>query len=545
MATLNYNELTGQSVSELQYEHSHKIPSNITNLHRQIEKQAVSEYPVLLETQNTLLSLSTNLNKLQSLLQKDTSNTSSTTVKNDGLVFDSLQEFKSSLDQFQNSDQLYQNKKQSNKLSLENFKQLASLLEIPQLTETCVRNDLYGEALELDDALRNMCRNNPDLEIVEKLKNETQQCVAWLTNKLISTLKSRTCNVPVCLKNVSYLRRMQVCHSEKELRILFLQCRSHHLQEKLMSQPLQPNIDQERIYDTLSHITDTLKTQMFEIIMQYQAVFPTSQSQQQQQQQIQTPVPATPSTPSMNESAAIFGSEDVDVILSSCTVHMVQLYLPVLQYHLQRYGKGTLTGESCAKLLEQIMYCGHRLARLGADFRPIVAQMFVERVIRVFEEGCKDAVSRFSKSMSDYRWSQSLNKVTPSPSVPVNSFEEGINNTPPKVLLSHLPLAELLNDGLIMLNELRHCCPMECRAQLIQIFCDHLLVGVCETMVNVSQSYPFDDREKIVLKNLCKMVNVDLLRYLVGCFERIIKEPIMEDERVVNCLQTLTILGTQ
>jgi hypothetical protein len=524
-SVLKYGGLTGQSVSELQYEHSHKLPNSVTNLQRQIERYSVQEYPVFLQTQSTLTSLSSHLGQLQAALQKDFQNTSA--PKNDGKCFETLQDFKASLETFQNSDQLYQSKKHSNKLALDNFGHLVSLLEIPQLTETCVRNDLYTEALELDNAVKNMCRGNPDLILVEQLKNETQKCISWLINKLLSTLRSRACNVPVCIKVVGLLRRMQVCRSERELRIMFLQSRCYYIQDRL-KRSLGRVQEDERAYDFLSSITDAVKTQMFDIIMQYQSSFTLTQQQQL-------------SSPSTLDSSGSF--DDNDDVLPSCTVHLLYDYLQILSHHLQKCDQSALNGESCAKLLEHSMYCGHRLAKIGADFRPTISQMFIERVIRFFQINMKDAVHRFSHSMQNYRWqapSKTLN-------LQQQQHQDGNNEvlSPPRSLLAHLPLAELLNDGLSALNELRHCCPMECRTNLIRIFCDEFLTEVVQVLLSVSETYPFDDRERSVFRSVCKLVNVDLVRYLVNCFERTVNEHVMGDERIITCTQTLATLASQ
>ncbi len=517
-SVLKYGELTGQSVNELQYEHSHRLPNTVVNLQRQIERYSVQEYPVFLQTQTTLQSLSANLEKLQASLQKDQSS-----LKNDGPCFQTLNDFKSSLESFQNSEQVYQGKKQSNKLALDNFSHLLSLLEIPQLTETCVRNDLYTEALDLDIAVKNMCRGNPDLTLVEQLKNETQQCISWLINKLMNTLRSRSCNVPTCIKIVGLLRRMQVCRNERELRIMFLQCRSTYLQERLL-RALNHLQEDERAYDYLSSLIDAFKTQLFGIITQYQASFTITQKD------------------ALSSPSTLDTSEEGDDVLPSCTVHLIQYFVQILSNHLTKCEQSALSGENCAKLLERTMYCGHGLAKLGADFRPIVAQMFIERVIRIFELNAKDAVLRFSHAIQNHRW-QPPNRVltsTPSPHQQENDLF-----APPKSLLAHLPLAELLNDGLSALNELRQCCPVECRTNLARIFCDEFLVGVVRVLVSISESYPFDDRERSVFRSLCKLVNVDLVRYLVACFERTINESVMGDERVKSCTKTLTMLASQ
>ncbi len=50
--------------------------------------------------------------------------------------------------------------------------QLLELLELPQLMETCVRQQLYDEALQLDQYARSMKARHPEIKILHQLARE-------------------------------------------------------------------------------------------------------------------------------------------------------------------------------------------------------------------------------------------------------------------------------------------------------------------------------------------------------------------------------------
>ena len=60
--------------------------------------------------------------------------------------------------------------------------------------------------------------------------------------------------------------------------------------------------------------------------------------------------------------------------------HRVTLYLQLLTVHLARVDEGG----GLASVLEHCMYCGMSLARVGLDFRPLLAPVFEGCVLDLF-----------------------------------------------------------------------------------------------------------------------------------------------------------------
>ena len=62
--------------------------------------------------------------------------------------------------------------------------------------------------------------------------------------------------------------------------------------------------------------------------------------------------------------------------------HRVSLYLAALGRHLPRIGEGG----SLASVLEHCMYCGMSLARVGLDFRGLLAPIFEACILNLFSK---------------------------------------------------------------------------------------------------------------------------------------------------------------
>jgi hypothetical protein len=100
---------------------------------------------------------------------------------------------------------------------------LVELLEVPQLTETCVRSGNYEEALDLISSVAKLSVVHPDIVAVQRLASEVAECRSHLLEQLTAKLSSSV-SLPECLRCVSYMRRVAV-FSELELRRRFLVCR--------------------------------------------------------------------------------------------------------------------------------------------------------------------------------------------------------------------------------------------------------------------------------------------------------------------------------
>lgn len=576
----------------------------------------------------------------------------------------------------------YHANKQRNTMALSCVNEMNRILEIPNLVERCIKSGNWSEALDLDDCTRHMVRQNHDLEIVSRvIRKRTEQliCQSLLTRSstfseltnghsssavggqtttthLLEKLSSKECNkVPMCLKIVSHIRRLQLCRSERELRTLFLQCRLSHVQSRLLNVEKEfekrimsshasmmmmrsmtknnastsmttttmmtnanrmggqqeknhllnmiammmkmdnnnssignssistiMNVNNESLaYEFLSQLTDTLKVESFNMISQYHAVFPNKSSSSLSSllssaslDNVATPTSATSTTSSTSFSSVMSGGgmggsssasggslsqmldDSNDDILPSCILHLIEPYLQTLSSFLfyglsmdddskttkpKHYGN-PLSGEQVAKLLETCMYTGATLSRVGADFRVLMASMFTKRVTTEWTFRLRLALEQFQSRMQQYDLNAQAHKsnlhqhgssTTSTPLSPqdeqVHSTSSDSHNNPPRILLQHEPLAELLNAVLTALNELRQCCPVSITKTVMHSMRDDLLLPLYEHLMvfrddktrEWNKSTTTDSKELTIFKNLCKCVCREFTNHLVQCMQKL------------------------
>ncbi|KAG8287064.1 conserved oligomeric Golgi complex component [Homalodisca vitripennis] len=128
-------------------------------------------------------------------------------------------------------------------------------------------------------------------------------------------------------------------------------------------------------------------------------------------------------------------------------------------------------GSSLASLLGQCMYFGLSLSRVGADFRALVAPVFVRAVKRNLETSVRKASKKFEADMDKF----TLPKSQPQVKTGTPTQKSGIKQEQtPESLLEFYPLAEYCNNLLVGLNELRLCAPLACAAHAATLLQDSL-----------------------------------------------------------------------
>jgi len=95
-------------------------------------------------------------------------------------------------------------------------------------------------------------------------------------------------------------------------------------------------------------------------------------------------------------------------------------------------------------LLEQVMYCGFSLGRVGADFRGLVPSLFSEDIQKRFQVDVEKAVATFASSLHSHEWYISSAELT----------RLGIPMDTDAQLLEYPPLAILCNGFLHAFNTL-------------------------------------------------------------------------------------------
>lgn len=350
-----------------------------------------------------------------------------------------------------------------NSLTLNRHTEILEILEIPQLMDTCVRNGYYEEALELAAYAKRLEKKHSALPVIQvslsALENvlmeavqigchlcshpepnifslhpplkgivsEVRQSTQLMLNQLLQQLRSNS-QLPVCLRVIGYLRRMDV-FTEAELRVKFLQTRGTWLQSILAAIPKE---------DPYFHITKTIeacRVHLFDIITQYRAIFSD-----------EDPLvpPAAGGLLAVNEAAIFHG----------WVVQKVGEFLQTLESDLERG-----VGSRLDSLLGQCMYFGLSFSRVGADFRGQLAPMFQRVAAENFRKAVQEAADKFQEDMNLYTLialPSALGGAVP----PVAPGTQPGTLQPPMSLLDFQPLACFLNNILTAFNDLRLCCPV-------------------------------------------------------------------------------------
>ncbi|KAK5934788.1 hypothetical protein CgunFtcFv8_020211 [Champsocephalus gunnari] len=368
-----------------------------------------------------------------------------------------------------------------NSLTLNRHTEILEILEIPQLMDTCVRNAYYEEALELAAYVKRLERKHSTLPVIQGIVREVRQSTSLMLNQLLQQLRSNS-QLPVCLRVIGYLRRMDV-FTEAELRVKFLQARGSWLSSILAAVPND---------DPYLHITKTVeacRVHLFDVITQYRAVFSDDED----------PLPGG----QVNEAAIFHG----------WVVKMVSEFLQTLERDLQRGVGGRLDS-----LLGQCMYFGLSFSRVGADFRGQLAPMFQRSAAETLRGAVSEALERFQEDMNVYTLI-SMPSVLGG-SIPPQQGPQPGTLQPPLSLLDFTPLACFLNNILSAFNDLRLCCPVGL-AEEVSVCLQDAMADVTRQVLlfHRAEESAFSAREKDLFLSFCCSYAEDLLPFINRCLQ--------------------------
>ncbi|XP_023160668.2 conserved oligomeric Golgi complex subunit 8 [Drosophila hydei] len=379
-----------------------------------------------------------------------------------------------------------------NSTTLHKNAQLLEILELPQLMERCIRESRYEEALELASYVQRVGQHQGHLiPVVNSIVRSVEALWHTMLAQLVAQLRMDL-QLPKCLQIVGYLRRMQA-FGDNELKLKFLQARDAWLTSCLDAIPKA---------DAQQHLTKTIeitRINLFNIITQYRAIFP--------------------ETELVNKSTPLKQLQGVTCngnrLFEAWLHNKINTFLLTLEEDLER---GVSSIET---VLGQCMYFGLSFSRVGADFRALIAPIFVRVVRNKFESSIMQVNENFEKELDKFTL---INKVSlhtrkQLDTAALSGSERDLESyAPPETLLDFYPLAVLCNGYLNALNELRLCAPFAvatdvtcCLQSSLQLVAQRVLAFYRQEQ----QAFTPNERETFV--KLCSCFAYDLVPYVQRC----------------------------
>jgi conserved oligomeric Golgi complex subunit 8 len=217
---------------------------------------------------------------------KNISNDFSTIEDRLTLILTQLEQFSSCCQTFIRETEQTNAQRKQNMFTLQKYPQLLEILEIPQLMDTCVRNDYFDEALEIVTYCKRLERkfslpvnrqssstSHLHIPLIVHIVHDVRLSLEYMLEQLVAQLQTAI-QLPACLRIMGFIRRMDI-YNELELRLCFLQSRTYFLQKRLnviQQQYSSSNFIVDH-YEHASKYIDETRNILFDIVTQYRALF--------------------------------------------------------------------------------------------------------------------------------------------------------------------------------------------------------------------------------------------------------------------------------
>jgi hypothetical protein len=245
---------------------------------------------------------------------------------------------------------------------------------------------------------------------------------------------------------MGFIRRMDI-YNELELRLCFLQARTHFLHKRLnLIQQQYSSINMIDHYDHASKYIDETRNILFDIVTQYRALFSDDD---------------TTLYVTFNRNEFVKETN----LFRSWLIYRLSEFLKALQSDLKHCQSSQY--QRLESLLGQVMYFGASFSRYGFDFRPLFVQFFSQTALTNFQSSLQEANLVFQQLLQSYTFDQYVQ--LPPADAPINPF------APPMVLVSYTPLAVYCNALITAFNDLRLCCPLSIVLNVKQLITDSLI----------------------------------------------------------------------
>lgn len=464
------SHLTSLPLDELQTEPT-VVSSSSAQLTNALTTLCHTSYPTFLALHSTTSTLSSSLTSLSTSL--------------DALI-SALPSLETEAKRFVEETRETQKERNKASLVLEHHDKLQDVLSLPQLMDYCVRNHNYSEALLLSNHANNFSRRFSNNALVQSVKAECDARVQSMLGQLLHMLNEQA-KLPALFRAVGFLRKMSV-FEEEELALAFLTGRGVYLDGILKTVEVEKGIEGDRERDReayaryLKKYVDVWREGVYDVITQYTTIFLDRAPSSSSSASTSTSTPNTPPT-------------KLHALLTTFTTYRMNKFLTLLREILVLIPDPILL----TPLLTQLTYCANSFARVGMDFRSLLAPLFVDSVrqgmVQEFETATEDWSRKLrgeappgSKDASRHRPNQKYSHILiapnasrSSPPTPSSSQLEAISsgppNVPPPMLLSYPSLAIYTNAILSALNGLRMLAPVELVDDLLEALEEALAEG--------------------------------------------------------------------
>jgi hypothetical protein len=353
-----------------------------------------------------------------------------------------------SIENFHSVSSSLRSAQRRNKYLIDHHQSLYEYLELPALMESCVQQQLIEEALDLLQFTRELTIKHSSIPFFTLLYQQMNQTKQSIIKQLISHL-SQNSSLSHCIRLISYLKRLNE-FNELKLKKIFLLCKttsftslinqilvqggntgnntSHQLGSVKYAQ-LSSSVSLEYCNKYL----DLHRVQLLEIITQYKAIFSEDGKNQQNSNQ-------------ENHDRGLLARwchQRIDLLLSTISSILVKLDDGAALHHV----------------LDQAMYCGLFLSRVGLDFRPALVTIFSKAALHLFDRQIRSVIPAFEDSLDSFDWfihPSHLQRLM----LPHERNPE---------LLQCPPLAIAANSFINAANSLRQCAPIAIQPEVCAV----------------------------------------------------------------------------
>ncbi|XP_027205297.2 conserved oligomeric Golgi complex subunit 8-like isoform X1 [Dermatophagoides pteronyssinus] len=336
-----------------------------------------------------------------------------------------IPEFKDQCIKFSNNTKQISNRWNNVSIMLSKYPQLIEFMEIPQLLNNCIRTFYYDDAISICNFVSKLCsKHSKDATIFQNMLYEVDKCKDIMVTQIIRELSGNIL-LPTCMKMIKYLRQIDR-FNENQLRINFLTCRDVWFQSELNREIGNQNYSLNQI----NRVTESFRVNIFDIVTQYQAIFPELDELNDNNNPIQSK------------------------IINSWLLVKIEQYLNILRTNLQ----------SCVSInsilyidtiIENCFYLGLSMNKIGADIRPELILIFNDFLQKRFEYCVQKSTRQFCDSLSDIFVG--------------NISNEDIQNDFAKSLENYPILKKYQSNLLALFHEIRNNIPLALISTFVQI----------------------------------------------------------------------------